>query len=76
MKHGHISTGNIAQTSPNYALVASGTTAQRPPVGKTGMLRFNTDLGYFECFVAGVGACQNKHHRSSYGRDGWSSASC
>ncbi len=54
MKHGHVSTGNISQTSPNYALVASGTTAQRPAVGKTGMLRFNTELGYFECFVSGV----------------------
>ena len=38
------------------ALYPVGTTAQRPSVGEAGMIRYNTDLHYFEWFDAELGA--------------------
>lgn len=41
-------TGNIDSTSTGYLELPSGTTAQRPGSGTSGMIRYNSTLGQFE----------------------------
>ena len=52
MRSGILNTGNIVQNSAGFISLATGNTIQRPSTASNGMLRYNTDYGYIEQYVA------------------------
>lgn len=47
-------TGDVTCTSTGYIQIPSGTTAQRPATASAGEIRYNTTIGQYEGYTAGI----------------------